>query len=57
MAPLAGLDIVGPIPIELQLTTVFAAAVMEGVRDRAASQALVDFLRTSDTAALIPTEN
>ena len=57
MAPLAGLDIVGPIPIELQLTTVFAAAVMEGVRDRAASQALVDFLRTSDTAALIPAEN
>lgn len=53
MAPLPGLDIVGPIPAEFQLTTTFAAAVTAGARDPAASQSLVDFLRTPESAAVI----
>ena len=51
--PVAGIDIVGPLPGDLQYTIVFAAAVMASAKDAEASKALVHFLRTSEAAAVI----
>jgi molybdate transport system substrate-binding protein len=48
-----GIEIVGPLPGDLQDTIVFAAAIMRGARSPVASQALVDFLRTPESAAMI----
>ena len=48
----AGIDIVGPLPGDLQATTVFSAAIMTGARE-AAAKALVDFLRTPESAKVI----
>jgi molybdate transport system substrate-binding protein len=53
LMPLPGIDIVGPLPGDLQLKLVFAATVMNGTKDKAASRALVNFLRTPDAAAVI----
>lgn len=50
LMPVAGIDIVGPLPDDLQDTLVFAVAAMVGTRDAAASKSLVDFLRTSEAA-------
>ena len=49
----AGIELVGPLPGDLQDTIVFSAAIMAGARDAAASKALVDFLRTPEAAAVI----
>ena len=49
----AGLEIVGPLPGDLQGTIVFAAAIMGGTKSAEASKALVDFLRTPEAAAVI----
>ncbi len=49
----AGIDIVGPLPGDLQDTIVFTAAIMAGAKDAAASKALVNFLRTPEAAAVI----
>ena len=53
LIPVAGIEIVGPLPGDLQLTNVFAAAVMASARDAEASKALVNFLRTPEAAAVI----
>ena len=53
LMPVAGIDIVGPLPGDLQATTVFSAAIMTGARNAAASKALVDFLRTPEAAKVI----
>ena len=49
----AGIEIVGPLPGDLQETIVFSAAVMAGVKDAEASKALVNFLHTPEAAAVI----
>jgi molybdate transport system substrate-binding protein len=49
----AGIDIVGPLPGDLQDTSVFLAVIMPGVRDAGAAKALTAFLRTPDAAAVI----
>jgi len=49
----AGIEIVGPLPGDLQDTAVFAAAIMGSARDTAASKALVNFLRTPEAAAVM----
>ena len=49
----AGIEIVGPLPGDLQATTVFAAAIMAGAKDAEASKALVNFLRTPEAATVI----
>jgi molybdate transport system substrate-binding protein len=51
--PVAGIDIVGPLPGDLQATTIFVATIMTGAGNAAASKALVDFLRTPDSAKVI----
>jgi molybdate transport system substrate-binding protein len=47
LAPVPGIDIVGPLPDEVQNWSVFAAAVMSGSAKRAAAQAFLDFLGTA----------
>ena len=49
----AGIDLVGPLPGDLQAITVFSAAIMTGAKDAAAAKALVDFLRTPESAKVI----
>jgi molybdate transport system substrate-binding protein len=49
----AGIEIVGPLPGDLQNTIVFAAAIMASAKDAEASKALVNFLRTPEAAAVI----
>lgn len=51
--PVAGIENAGPLPGDLQATTVFASAIMSGAKEAAASKALVDFLRTPAAVAVI----
>jgi molybdate transport system substrate-binding protein len=53
LIPIADIEIVGPLPGDLQDTIVFSAALMTGARDAEASKALVNFLRTPEAAAVI----
>lgn len=48
-----GLEVVGPLPGDLQNTIVFAAALMDSTPKRDAAQALIQFLRTPEVAAVI----
>ena len=50
---LAGIDLVGPLPGDLQDTIVFSAAIMTGAVDNVVAKALVNFLRTPDAAKVI----
>ena len=50
---IAGIEIIGPLPGDLQDTIVFSAAIMASARDTEASRALVNFLRTPEAAAVI----
>jgi molybdate transport system substrate-binding protein len=49
----AGIDIVGPLPGDLQNTIVFAAAVMASAKDAEAAKAVVNFLRMPESAKVI----
>lgn len=51
--PVTGIEIVGPLPGDLQNTLVFAAAIMTGAKDATAANALIDFLRIPEAAAVI----
>src|SRR5215510_10826632 len=53
LMPVAGIEIIGPLPGDLQDTIVFSAAIMASVRDTEASRALVNFLRTPQATAVI----
>ena len=53
LIPVAGIEIVGPLPGDLQDANVFAAAITAGARDAEASKALVSFLRTPEATAVI----
>lgn len=48
-----GIEIIGPLPGDLQDTTVFSGAIMGGATDREASRALINFLLSSEAAAVI----
>jgi molybdate transport system substrate-binding protein len=52
-APVAGMQIVGPLPGDLGLSTVFSAVVMGNARNPEAARALVSFLRTPEAAAVV----
>src|SRR5436309_5235751 len=56
LVPMAGNDIVGPLPGDLQNIIVFAAAVMASAKDAEAAKALVTFLRTPEAVAVIRTK-
>jgi molybdate transport system substrate-binding protein len=49
----AAVEIVGPLPGDLQDTIVFAAVIMDSTKSAEASKALVDFLRTPEATAVI----
>lgn len=53
LMPLPGIDVVGPLPGDLQNSLVFTAAVMISAKEAAAGKALIDFLRTPEAAAVI----
>jgi molybdate transport system substrate-binding protein len=53
LIPVAGIEIVGPLPGDLQNNLLFAAAVMTGAKDAEASTALINFLHTPEAAAVI----
>ena len=51
--PVAGIEVAGPLPGDLQATTIFTSAIMTGAKNAAPAQALVKFLRTPDAAKVI----
>jgi molybdate transport system substrate-binding protein len=53
LMPLPGIEIVGPLPGDLQLTLVFAATLTSDTNESTASKALIDFLRTPNAAKVI----
>lgn len=48
---LPGIDLIGPLPAEIQRYTVFSAAVLAGVREADAAKALISFLSSAAAAA------
>lgn len=48
-----GIEVVGPLPGDLQQTFFFSAGIMAGAKARDAGMALIDFLRTPAAAAVI----
>ena len=46
-------DIIGPLPDELQANMLTSAAIIAGAKDMSAAKALIDFLRTPEAAAVI----
>jgi molybdate transport system substrate-binding protein len=53
LKPIAGIDLLGPLPPELQKITIFSAAVVAGAREPAAAKALIDFLSSTSAAGAI----
>ena len=49
----AGIELVGPLPGDLQDTIVFMAAIMASAKQTEEGKALIDFLRTPEAVALI----
>lgn len=46
LLPVAGIDIVGPLPAELRQTIVYGATLFTGSTQRAGHQAFIDFMRS-----------
>ncbi len=53
LVQVAGIEIVGPLPGDLQETDVHSAAIMAGANNAEAAKALVNFLRTPEAAVVI----
>ena len=53
LKPVKGIDIVGPLPAEVQQYTVFSAGVVKGAREPEAAKALVSFLASPAAAAAV----
>jgi molybdate transport system substrate-binding protein len=53
LVTVVGIDIVGPLPGDLQDIVVFSVAIMTGAKDAIAAKTLVDFLRTPESAKVI----
>jgi molybdate transport system substrate-binding protein len=50
---IAGIDLVGPLPAELQKITIFSAGIVVGAREPDAARALIAFLASPTAAAAI----
>jgi molybdate transport system substrate-binding protein len=48
-----GVDLIGPLPPELQKSTVFSAGIFTSAKDASAASALIAWLSTPQTAAII----
>ncbi len=53
LKPVAGIDIVGPLPADLQRVTTFSAGIVAGTKVPAAARTLVAFLSSSSAVAAI----
>ena len=53
LLPVAGIELVGPLPAELQVFTVFSAGLAANAKEKAGAQALIDFLSAQKTNPLI----
>ncbi|HEY2135191.1 MAG TPA: substrate-binding domain-containing protein [Xanthobacteraceae bacterium] len=53
LMPVKGIELLGPIPAEIQKVTVFSAAVAAGAHEPAAGEALIRFLAAPSAAAVI----
>ena len=53
LLPVAGIDYVGPLPADIQHTTVFSGALHTGARETEAARALVKFLTTPEAVPII----
>ncbi|MCH8623034.1 substrate-binding domain-containing protein [Undibacterium sp. TS12] len=53
LLPVEGIDIVGLLPPEVQLTTVFSAAIVNGSKVQSQAQALLNFLSSEKNAGAI----
>lgn len=53
LIPIVGIEIVGPLPGDLQDTIVFSAAIMSNATNAAAAKTLVDFLRAPEATAVV----
>jgi molybdate transport system substrate-binding protein len=53
LLPVAGTELVGPLPPELQSITLFAAGIGSAARNPAGARALADFLASPDAIAVI----
>lgn len=53
LMPVAGIEVAGPLPGDLQAATIFTSAIMSGANNAAPAQALVKFLRTPEGAKVI----
>jgi molybdate transport system substrate-binding protein len=53
LKPIAGIELVGPLPPELQQYTVFSAGIVVGSKEPAAAKALIDFLASPAAAPAI----
>jgi molybdate transport system substrate-binding protein len=53
LKPVSGIDIVGPLPAEVQYITVFSAGIATGAREPAAGQELIAFLASPVAAPVL----
>src|SRR5439155_6312149 len=53
LLPVAGIDVVGPLPPELQKITVFSAGIVRGTKQADAARALITFLASPAAASAI----
>ena len=53
LLPVAGIDVVGPLPAEVQETTTFAATILRAAREPDAARKLIDYLKTDASRAVI----
>ena len=53
LIPVTGIEIVGPLPGDLQDTSIFSAAIMAGAREPVASKAFIDFFGTPEAAKVL----
>jgi molybdate transport system substrate-binding protein len=53
LKPTAGIDLVGPLPPEVQKFTIFSAGIVVGAKEPDAAKALINFLASPAAAAAI----
>jgi molybdate transport system substrate-binding protein len=53
LKPIHGIDLVGPLPPEVQQITVFSAGIVAGSANPGAARALLDFLSSPQAAPAI----
>ena len=52
IVPVKGVELIGPLPGDLQLTTVYATGIGAGTKEQVAVKAFIDFLTSSAATAV-----